>query len=857
MDNLDKVRARQKAKSEKTENKKSTSKAVNSSDAVAEKKVTKASSSGSTSGRTRSESSASKTASATKGTSASKTASTAKSTSAGRSSASVGKKTKASDATKTTGASSGAKTSAQGRKSSTGSKKKRRKRKGKYAWLFVSLKILFLIMIAAFIGLSMWVISIIDFSFGDDLSSLNLNISSKVYYLDDNGDPVSYAQFNASENRVWVSIDKMPKNIKNAFVAIEDQRFYKHHGFDFRRTASATFNYLYNGDSSYGGSTITQQLVKNITKDNSKDASRKVREITRSVVLETKLSKEQILEMYLNTIYLSQGANGVEAAANVYFSKSVSELTLSECACIAGITQFPSKYDPITNPKANEEKRKLVLKKMLELKYITKAEYNKAVKEKIVINQGKVQQNKIQSYFLDHLFEEVQQDLMEKGYTKQFAANMIYNGGLKIYCTVNPKIQSQMEDYFENPENFKAYTGDIQPQAAMVISDAKTGQIKGIVGGRGEKNINRSLNRATQTKRQPGSSIKPIAVYGPAMDCGIITPSTTIDDSPLKIGNWTPKNANGTFRGKIPIGQAVTWSYNIPAIRVLEEVGVNRSFDYVRNRLHVSSLVDLKRSGGKEFSDKNLPCLALGGLTDGVTVLEMTGAYGAFANNGKYTELHTYTKVYDVEGKLLLDKTPYQNQAFSPATAYNMNQLLESVVTEGTGVGAKIPDIDTCGKTGTTDKNKDRWFIGYTPYYVASVWFGYDEPKAISSSDNPALTIWKGVMSEVHEGLAPREFKPGEGVVKRNVCNRTGKAPGSECAAVSQYTDLKKASEKCSGKHGYIGTRPYMELEDEDDKDSEDSGATGDESSNSEGSNDTFAPEPVAPETTVPAPPAA
>lgn len=819
MDNLDKVRARQKVKSEKIEKKRTTVSSKRSS-------------------------------SAERGTESSASATKRASTRSGASSRA---------AAGTNPADGGGV-----RKTSVPSQR-RKKKKSKWVWLSITIKLILLIAIATSIAVGVWLFSITDFSFGDDLSTMNLNISSKVYYTNSEGQNVEYEQFNASQNCVWVPISKMPENMKNAIVAIEDQRFYKHRGFDIKRTAGAAMNYILKGDSSYGGSTITQQLVKNITDDKSRDASRKLREITRSIVLETKLSKQQILEMYLNTIYLSQGANGVEAAANIYFSKSVSDLSLVECACIAGITQLPSKFDPILNPENNKEKRNLVLQKMLELKFISKAEYDEAVNTELQLNVGNVQDNEIQSYFLDHLFEEIQADLVEKGYTEQFAANMIYNGGLKIYATVDPEIQNRMETYFENSANFPSFSGEQQPQAAMIITDPHTGEIKGLVGGRGEKNLNRGLNRATQTKRQPGSSIKPIAVYGPAIDLGIITPSTVVDDSHLKIetssGPWIPQNSNRSFRGYVSVKTAVTWSYNIPAVRVLEALTVNKSFDYMKNRLHVNSLSD---------SDKALSPLSLGGLTQGVTLLEMNGAYATFANDGKYVEPHAYTKIYDVEGKLLMEKQPVENQAFSPATAFQMNQLLKSVVTEGTGSGAQLSNMDTCGKTGTTDKSKDRWFIGYSPYYVASVWFGYDNPKAISASGNPALNIWEDIMQEIHKPLESKYFEAPDGVEEKTVCSRTGYAPSQDCSRVTQYADVGRASKKCPGNHKYIGTRPYkaFELPEEEGEEGEEGEETpeNEEQTNPEGTvsdpavpgqNPPAAPTPeLLPTTDTPAPPA-
>jgi len=730
--------------------------------------------------------------------------------------------------------------------SSQAKPKRRRRRRSKYAWVFTTLKILFLVMLACAIGVGIWVFSMIDFTFGDDLSSMNLNISSKVYYTNAAGEAVKYAQFDAKENRIWVSIDKMPKNLINAFVSIEDQRFFKHKGVDLKRTAGAALNYITKGDSSYGGSTITQQLVKNITRDDERTSSRKIREILRALVLETKLSKEQILEMYMNTIYLGQGTNGVEAAANKYFSKDVSELTLTECASIAGITQLPAKYDPILQPEANKEKRTTVLGKMLELECINKEEYESAVAEEIKLNVSENGTANIQSYFLDHLFEELQDDLVKKGYTEDFAANMIYNGGLKIYSTVDPDIQETMEDYFEDSDNFPRLSGDVQPQAAMVISEPSTGEIKGIVGGRGQKDRNRGLNRATQSKRQPGSSIKPLAVYAPAIDLGVITQSSYVDDSPLDIDGWRPKNSGGNFRGHVSVETAVTWSYNIPAVRVLEEVGVDNSFEYMKNKLHMDSLVASRNSGGKIHSDKNLSALALGGLTDGVTVMEMNTAYSALANGGKYIEPHMYTKVYDVEGKLLLNKEVNKEQVFRASTAYIVSNMLKKVVQNGTGSGAKISGIDTCGKTGTTDDNKDRWFIGYTPYLCGSVWFGYDKPKTISyGGNNPALVIWDNIMTKIHADLPEREFKQPEDVDKISVCRRTGKAASSGCTAVTQYADVARAKEKCSGSHEYIGTKPYMSIKqfngDDDEEEKPKSGDEGNEekTDTSEGSTTT------------------
>lgn len=741
----------------------------------------------------------------------------------------------------------------------TGKKRKRKKQ----SKLNMAIKIAVLVLMVFVIFCGIWLAVNIDFSFGDNLSSLNLNLSSTVYYIDEDGNPKRFEQFQAAENRIWVSIDKIPKHLQDAFVAIEDQRFYKHHGVDLKRTTGAVLNYVLKGDSSYGGSTITQQLVKNITNDRERSKTRKIREMVRSVLLESKVSKEQILEMYLNTIYLSQGANGVEAAANEYFAKDVSKLTLAESACIAGITQYPATYDPILNPENNEKKRKTILKKMLELKFINEEEYTEAVNTKLEFHQGKERERGIQSYFLDHLFEVLLDDLIEKGYSEQFATNMIYNGGLKIYSTVDPEVQRAMEDVFEDDSSFPRLGGSKQPQSAMVVSDPQTGEVKGIVGGRGKKDGNRVLNRVTQTTRQPGSSIKPIAVYAPAIDLGIVNLSTNVEDSPIEIGGWKPKNYSGGYRGWVSVRSAVAHSYNIPAVRVLEEVTVEESFRYLKDKLKISTLVSSETKNGKTYTDKNLSSLALGGLTNGVTVMDMNAAYCAFANDGIYTEPSVYTKVYDADGRILLEKEPQKSRAFSEETAYLTNLLLKGVVTGGTGGGAQISNIDTCGKTGTTDDDKDRWFIGYTPYYVGSVWFGYDTPKTISyGGTNPALAAWKKVMTKIHKPLAAKHFTEPDGVERMSVCQATGKKPSSTCSVATEYVNKKFAKQQCSGVHGYIGTKTaesyYEELENEEEENSENENGETDENT-SDGSettqtpdNDTLSSKPTIPVDDIP-----
>ncbi|MBZ4646798.1 MAG: penicillin-binding protein family [Clostridia bacterium] len=620
-----------------------------------------------------------------------------------------------------------------------------------------------------------------------NIDELKLNFTSFVYYIDPKtGEAKELERLYGEENRVWVDINSIPEHLKNAFIAIEDERFRKHFGVDIKRTLGATINYVFKRDASYGGSTITQQLVKNLTGDKEVSEKRKIQEMWRAINLEKKYSKDQILELYLNTIYLSQGTNGVQAAANTYFDKDVSELTLAEAASIAGITQYPTYYDPFINPENNKKKQEIVLKKMFELGYINKDEYEKALNEKLNFKKGSNQQRTSkQSYFVDQVINDVLNDLQkEKGYSKAIASKMLYTGGLKIYATIDPTIQNAMDKVFKDPKNFPQIKGDIQPEAAMLIMDPYTGQVKGMVGGRGEKTAKRTLNRATQTVRQPGSAIKPIGVYAPALEYGLITPATVIDDVPITINGWSPKNYDNKFHGLTPIRTAIEWSRNIPAVKVLDKLGIDNSFNFLKTNVAITSLVEReKRQDGKIYTDKNLNSLALGGLTDGISVLEMTAAYVPFVNNGKYTSPYTYTKVLDYEGKVLLEKKKKTHIAMSEQTAFLMTQMLKSVVQQGTGTPARLSNnMPAAGKTGTTSDDKDRWFVGFTPYYVAATWFGYDEPKEIKvSGTNPAIVLWRAVMDEIHKGLEVKDFPQPLGIVQAQVCIDDGKKPTELC----------------------------------------------------------------------------
>lgn len=600
-----------------------------------------------------------------------------------------------------------------------------------------------------------------------DASMLEMDMSSVIYYENDDGEEVLLQSLFDDENRVWVDFENIPLNLKNAFVAIEDERFFTHPGFDFKRTLSAAFNSVIRvfdkNRAVYGGSTITQQLVKNLTGDDKRSILRKLQEIYRAVRLEKDLGKNEILELYLNTIYLSQKCNGVSTASRVYFSKDVSNLSLAECACLAGITQYPSKYDPYINPEANKEKQEVVLKKMLELGFISEKEYKEAINETLEFKRSPNFSNSVYSYFVDSVIEEVSNDLVNKyNYTEAMAQQMLYTGGLKIKCTIDPEIQSLLESVYTDPSSFVTKNGELM-QSAMVVTENSTGEIKGIVGGMGEKTGSLIFNHA-YALRQPGSTIKPIGVYAPALEYGVIHSASTIEDVPTTFtlsdgSTWSPRNSGGSFSGTVTIRTAVARSLNIPAAKILDKMGIDVSFSFMSKNLGISSLVVRRKTESGIVSDKALAALSLGGLTDGISPIEMSGAYAAIANDGIYIEPHTYTEIYDLNGELLFTNRPETHRAMKSSTAVITTDLLKSVVSGGTGSSAYFNGPEIAGKTGTTTNDYDRWFVGYTPAYTGVTWVGYDIPTSINAYGNPAIPLWKAVMSKIDYKNKPTSFR--------------------------------------------------------------------------------------------------
>ena len=582
----------------------------------------------------------------------------------------------------------------------------------------------------------------------------------------------------------YVAYSEIPQDMIDAFVSIEDKRFYKHAGVDWRRTVSAGVNYFLKFSGSYGGSTITQQLIKNVTQNDDYSFQRKIQEILWALDLETKMGKDEILEMYMNVINLSEGCYGVGAASKYYFSKEVSQLTLGECACIAAITNNPSYYDPIRNPENNTYRRNLILCAMYEQGYITENEFYENYDREIVLNvSGSDDTDRVNSWYADMVIEDVISDLIsQKGYSRQMANLMIYTGGLKIYTAMDIEVQEKLEEYYAKTSNFYRNSQGETPQSSMIVIDPKTGDILGVAGAVGEKSANRVQNFATQTLRPAGSVIKPLSVYAPALEQGIVTWSSVYDDVPVNFGNYNldpnngklvdpkpwPKNSNGIYRGLTNVNYAVEHSTNTVVLKVLEDLGLESSFDVLKNKLHMGSLILEGEDGyGIPVTDKDYAALALGQFNYGVTVREITAAYSALANGGIYNMPRSYLRVTDIKGNEVLDNSYKGEIVFSEETAALMTMMLENVVENGTATAVTLDDlVDCAGKTGTTQNNFDRWYIGYTPYYICGTWYGYEYPKAITDvSSNPCIKFWNEVMTELHEKYIKAEQR-GEAEIK-------------------------------------------------------------------------------------------
>ncbi len=628
----------------------------------------------------------------------------------------------------------------------------------------------------------------------------NQDQTTIVYAMDEENKPVEIAKLHGEQNRVWVELDEMSEWMGKAFIAIEDKRFYDHKGVDwFSMTLGIARSFVANDGQMRGASTLTQQLIKNLTGEAGRNINRKYYEVLSALNLEKYYDKDEILEAYLNTIYLSHNCYGVQTAAETYFGKDVSELNIAECASIAVITQTPADYDPLWKPEANKNRQEWCLGRMLEDGMITQEQYDEAMAYELIFtnsekyvaeHEEKVESatdNEVQSYYVDYVISSVIKDLKEQGYSSYEANRMIYSGGLRIYSAVDMNVQKIVEDVYVHRTNFpseRVNSAAEASQSAMTIMDYN-GRIVALVGGAGEKTENRSNNRAVSAVRQPGSSIKPLAIYAPAMEEDYITWSSKIVNYGI---TWKGKRWPDNYGGKagspdsyVTAQYAIAISYNTVPAQLLMKMGFEMSYDYLTEKFHISTMID----GVDSVSPS---ALATGGSNGGCTTLEMAAAFATFGNGGKYYEPYCYTKVTDSTGEniILQTDTSKYEQAISPETAYVMNQMMQTVIygSMGTGRGYGVKNFKTFAKSGTTSNNNDRWMCAGTPYYVSAVWFGYDYNKEIRASGNPAGIIFKTVMDRVHENLASKSFETyTDDVVKLTYCSSSGLIAGENCSS--------------------------------------------------------------------------
>ena len=694
-------------------------------------------------------------------------------------------------------------------------------------------------------------------------------------------------------NRLPVSIEQIPEDLQHAVVAIEDERFYEHNGIDIKGIARAFVNGVTSGGHfSEGASTITQQLLKNNVFTNWTNEStwlekfsRKFQEQYLAIEVEKKIQNKQvILENYLNTINLGAGAYGVQAAARQYFNKDVWNLNLSECATLAGITQNPSKFNPIENPKDNASRKKDVLQHMLDQEYITKEQYDEALNDdvytRIQLAQSTTAQtsSKIYTYFEDELTDQVINDLMSiKGYTRTQAYNMLYSGGLQIITTQDPNIQAILDEEYANPNNFPAYTrysldyaltvenpdgtesnyskemmtlffknedpgfsllfdspetgqtyvdrykesilasgGKViserknftpQPQSSMSIIDQHTGHVLALIGGRGPKEASLTLNRATDTTRQPGSTFKLVSTYAPALDYLGKSLATTYEDEPYTYPNGQPVyNANRNYGGTTTIRKAIQNSINIVAIKCFEEVTPDIGLQYL-DRFGFTTLAhggeDDTDMYGNIYTDATL-ATALGGITHGVTNVELCAAYASIANSGKYIKPIYYTKILDHNGNILIEKTSAEQTVLKETTAWLLTNAMEDVVNHGTATACQLSNMPVAGKTGTTESYNDLWFVGYTPYYTCAVWSGFDNNEKLpDDTRNFHKQLWQRVMTRIHETLPYQDFPMPAGIERLSVCAESGLLPGYGCDVITEYFDSGSAPQDYCYDHYY------------------------------------------------------
>lgn len=646
--------------------------------------------------------------------------------------------------------------------------------------------------------------SIIAFANGDTAINLdeykeNQNQTSFVYAYDENGKEVEIARLHGEENRIWVDIDDMPKCLLDACVALEDKRFKDHNGVDWIRTVKCVTSFKFD----QGGSTLTQQLIKNITQNKEVTLVRKFKEIMQALNLEKKYDKDVILEFYLNTVYLGSGCYGVETAAEKYFGKEVSELNLAESAVILSITNAPTKYNPLLNPEKNRDRQIYCLKEMLEQGIINQAEYDATVATELIFTNSDAyvpdvdeskktdedkpkEEEEKQSYYVDYVIQRVIEDLMDEyGYSKQQATDQIYYGGLRIYSAVDMNVQKEMEDVYENRKSFPKETNTKDhpaAQSAMTVMDY-SGRVVGIVGGADKKVGKRVLNRAANSYRQPGSTIKPLSTYAPGIELNQLTWSTLTLDKAIPVkGKMWPHNVDGTLGSGnyVSTQYAIKVSLNtVPARIISQTLGLDTSYEYLKEHFKLSRLDDTE--------DKQLAPLATGALHNGVSTVEMASAYAAFGNGGMYYEPYCYYKVTNSQGtQVLLDNTSNIGiRVLNEDTADVMCELLQTVDTATYGSGKNLDKFQVFAKTGTTTNDTNRWFCAGTPYYVCSIWYGYDIPKELDVSKNPTGKIFIEIFNRIHAGLDEKTFPKSDLTIKKSFCTVSGKLAGSNCTSTA------------------------------------------------------------------------
>lgn len=705
------------------------------------------------------------------------------------------------------------------------------------------------------ISLSIYVAKIAAEPTGINLRAKSINQTSFIYVKNKKGKYQKYKSLYSSENRVWVNFNDIPDNMKKAQVAIEDKRFFDHHGVDMNRTFGAILH-LTSGDSSYGGSTLTQQLIKNISDDNEVSLNRKLREIIKALKLETEYTKDEILEAYLNVVNYGSNCQGVQSAANLYFGKDIQKCSLAECAAIAGITQNPSKYNPLYHPENNKKRRDLVLNEMYDQKIITKEVYDQAMKEsdkmKFVGFKKSNKKNigsKIQNWYMDELQRDLQSDLATYyNISEKAASNKIFTEGLKIYSAMDQETQTYLENAAKNINT--SYDDGMQCAATLIGMD---GAVIATTGSSQEKTKNLVFDRATQSALQPGSSIKPVVVYSYAIERGKLTYSSVVKDEPLpkyKVVNGQyvagPNNWYRSYKGGMLLPDAIEWSANATAAQVMNMITPQAAYNQV---------VTLQGFEHLDIKDRtNVGGLSIGGLTGGVTVREMAAAFTYMGNGGKYFKPFTYYYVTDSEGNVIIDnRDVIPKTSYSPSTAYIMNRLLHYNMTYCAHTNAhyaRVEGWDIIGKTGTTDADKDSWYCGLSPYASMAVWTGFDKPRTISGTgQRTATTLFGDVMGHYLEGKKKKEYTKPSTIIKANYSSSSGTVYNVKNATdgryVGYYTEkhLPKTSssyadyyaENSYSYNGGSGSSNSGGSSDDDDDDDEDSGGDEDDDDDDDG----------------------